>query len=93
MTNESHGKSSFFESVGSIKQEVHTVHKYITTGHSLSWHVSGGPAEDDMYLDPARIYMTGTRDAKERMSLIRIIREGGATREAKLKDQITHIVV
>eukprot|EP00884_Botryococcus_braunii_P023540 jgi/Botrbrau1/9870/Bobra.0080s0005.2 len=46
-----------------------------------------------MYLDPARIHVTCTRDAKERMSLIRIIREGGATREGNLKDKVTHIVV
>jgi hypothetical protein len=48
---------------------------------------------DCMFLDPSRIHIACTRDGAERMSLIRIVREGGATREGLLKPQVTHIVV
>ncbi len=55
---------------------------------------SAGPAaeEEVMFLDGLQVHLAGcNRD--EMLGLIRICREGGATRDCELSASITHIVV
>ena len=48
---------------------------------------------DAMFLDGARVFLTGTRDAGERRGLLAVARAGGATLERTLHPAVTHAVV
>ena len=57
-------------------------------------HIPVAPGDPDaMFLDGARIALTSTRDAGERVALLGVVRAGGATFERFLHPSVTHAVV